>query len=80
MPRAPRGLDVEATWAWADRVLAPFVAAERRRQAQRAKNGRSTGRDRQRVERERRFIEQATAIDRRTLIASLDEVDAVTLL
>jgi hypothetical protein len=80
MPTPPDGLTVEELAVWQAEHWTPWVEAARRRQGQRASNGRQTGRDRQRVERQERFIDQVAGIDRRTLIASLDEVDPAELL
>jgi hypothetical protein len=79
MPTPPKGLIVERQLAWAHEVLAPWVSAERRRQGQRAHNGRDESRDRRRAEREAWFVEQVASIDRATLIARLDEVDPAEL-
>jgi hypothetical protein len=80
MPTAPEGLTVEEQMAWQERELRPWWEAQQRRESARVHDGRVTGRDRQRAERQQWFAEQVAAIDRRTLIASLYEVDPAELL
>ncbi len=84
MPTSPPGADLAQLDVWQREVLTPWVLAQQRRQGHRSYNERDTPTDRKRAEGRAEhltsFANQMAALDRASLIARLDEVDAMDLL